>query len=76
MRDATILWVSVALLFCAADAQAQDPLAAASREAQHLADCTRAFDAKCAAPFYDAKSYELLDHPSINPKDLARDFET
>ena len=76
MRHAAIPWCSVALLFCAADAQAPDPLAAAYRDAQHLADCTRVFDAKCAAPFYDAKSYELLDHPSIDPKNLARDFDT
>jgi len=62
---------------------AREPLAAASRDAQRLADCIKSLDAACAAPLYDAKSYELLNRlqngrfsAELNAKDLARHFDT
>jgi hypothetical protein len=82
MPYATGILVSVAVLFGATEALAQDPLIAARRDAQQLADCTKALDAACAAPLYDAGSYELLNRqtqfpgPEFNPtKDLARYFD-
>ena len=91
MRYANALWASIALLlFSVVDvlaqeptAQAREPLAAAARDAQHLAECIKALDAGCAAPLYDARSYELLNRlqngrfsAELNAKDLARYFET
>jgi hypothetical protein len=77
MRYAATLLVSVALLFSATDALAQDPMTTAWRDAQRLADCTKALDAACAAPLYDAQSYRLLNPPEFNPaKDLARYFDS
>jgi len=83
MRYATIFLGSFALLFSAGHALADDPLTAASRDAQHLADCTKALDAHCAASLYDARGYELVNAQTRYPgqkfdpsKDLARVFDT
>lgn len=66
MRYAATLLGSIAPLFSAADALAQNALASASRDAQRLADCTKALDAACPAPLYDARSYELLNRQLQN----------
>lgn len=83
MRYATTLFGSIALLFSITDASAQDALAAASKDAQRLANCTKALDAACASSLYDARSYELLNRlqngrfsAELNAKDLARYFDT
>ena len=79
MCYATMFLGSLAPLFIAAVALAQDPLTAVSRDAQHLAECTKALNAGCAASLYDAGSYELLHRQTGYPdptKDLARHFDT
>jgi hypothetical protein len=90
MRYAAVLVGSIALLLSVADAVSQEPmaearvpLAAATRDAQHLAECIKALDAGCASSLYDVRSYELLNRlqngrfsAESNAKDLARYFDT
>lgn len=66
MRYATVLLGSIALLLSVADAvsqepmaEAREPLAAATRDAQHLAECMRRLDTDCVVSLSD-KSYRLL----------------
>ena len=78
MRYATMFLGSLAPLFSAAVVLAQDPLTAALRDAQHLAECTKALNAHSSASLYDAASYELLNRQTGYPdptKDLARYFD-
>jgi hypothetical protein len=83
MHRATMVWGSFALLLNASDALAQElraeaqaPLAAASRDAQRLADCTKAFDTDCVVGLSDLKSYALLNPPNWNfRKNQARHFD-
>ena len=66
MSPRRIIGSSVALLLIAATASAQEspsearaPLAAAFRDAQHLAQCVKALDAACVVALSDARGYWL-----------------
>ena len=66
MRYAAMLF---ALLFSSADALAQDPLDTALRDAQRLAQCAMALDARCVIALSDIPSYHLL---SAEPFDFGK----
>jgi hypothetical protein len=66
MRYAVVLLASIVLLLSIADAvsqeplaEAREPLAAATRDAQHLAECMKTLDTDCVVSFSD-RSYKLL----------------
>ena len=66
MRRAAVLFCSVMSLLISAGALAQEPpseaeapLAAAFKGAQHLAECTKALDAACVVALSDERSYWL-----------------
>ena len=66
MRSAATFLVSIALLLSVAEALAQEPtaearepLAAAARDAQHLAECMKTLNTDCVVSLSD-KSYKLL----------------
>jgi hypothetical protein len=64
------VFFSAALLLTAAatasaqesPSEAQAPLAAAFRDAEHLAQCTKAMDAPCVTALSDVRSYWLLNN--------------
>jgi hypothetical protein len=66
MRYASITLGLPVLLLSAAIAFAQNQPATLSRDAQHLANCMRAFDTACVVALSDVETYERVSPPGYH----------